>query len=250
MVVMVIMGVNRDIFYDLYLMYKCFSIPGWHYDLFFSSLARPLLAYQILFEETEEGIQPVEVRINEEVRGRLVARTEAEIHNLIYDVDTIQAEVFLLNEPYDSHITVLSPWMESKDNPFIFWDLVFKNKQNTNMNIDFLTQLTNWTEKEFINYAKEKGIKIGVKTLYNYRDYALFPIPYKVKVKGKNINYYDREWIKYLEWINEKKKEKPEKSIESFRDLPEAEEFFKDIPDIRKEIKKKKKKRLKSGKSK
>lgn len=107
------------------------------------------------------------------------------------------------------HITIFPNYSDTeKDNdPLVFWHIAFKDKTETSMDEDLLLTSVYHTEEDFLKRVKEVGIKISNRTLYQYRNFFIFPKPYKKKVNGKETNFYNPEWIKYIKRIQDLKNE-------------------------------------------
>lgn len=201
-----------DILGGLISMLHCMGgIPSLHWQILYSILREKINSLQILFaEKKNEGIVPVKYNINHKVKGRLYANCEFEIEDEKFDLDLLQAYAFVLADvdQHYSHITVFFNFFGCSE--VVFWDLVFNEKQNTNSNLQLLTEKYYYTEEEFIKYVRDKGIPVSAKTLRNYRHIkyqCIFPEPEKIIGKdGLERNYYDPDWIEYLKRIEELKK--------------------------------------------
>ncbi len=76
--------------------------------------------------------------------------------------------------------------------------------------------------EDFIKYCKHLGIQIERRTIEKYSSMKMFPKPYKGKIKNKQVNVYHKDWIKYLEKIEEYKK----KGITHLNKIKQVESAF------------------------
>ena len=209
-----------------------------------------IIIFQIFFDIKNSiyiELKPAEIRINEQVRGKIEVLTDYEIKDIkaIHTGDLKFVEFKLLDsEKNKAHITVInlpdvSTNVEVKDNIIIFnkiviWDLNFIKGASfyNELNIE-----KNWKkEQDFLSYLTVEGLSISPRNLYTYRNLCIFPEP--VKLNRKVEKRYNPTWIKYIKKIKELMPLLKEKriTIESLRSLDE--EFFKDIPRKNKKIRK------------
>jgi len=217
-------------------------------SLFHISLSIPVGAIQILLAiDKNDIVRPVKLRLNEEVKGELIAMCHLSINNMSMKLKEIETKIFALpkDDKTQNHITIFPNYSDKQEKkPLVFWHLAFKDKTETS--IDEIILLTSaWdTEEDFLKRAKNKGVSISNRTLYQYRTFSLFPDPYKTTVKGKETNFYDPKWIKYIKRVQELKS-KLNKTNLPLKDIRKLDEkFFKDIP-----LKKKKNNKSKKNKT-
>ena len=207
-------------------------------------------ACQILFEEREGSFIPVDIRVEEEIRGQFYGNSGFILENKHIKSTNTEILFFKLlpDEKCKNHITmfvdtgsqIINKEKHSYDIKWLFWELYFDGKWHTNLNKDLFIQKTFLTKKDFLTLAKRSDAGVSLKTLSNYRKVFLFPEPAPIKVNGITTKYYDPEWIKYLIFIKKDKMKSGQTwSLQTIRERNES--FFKDIP--KQEQKKNKKRR-------
>ena len=203
------------------------------------NLSRELLGFttlsncQILFDEIEGNLIPMEIRTDEEVKGRFYGGGEYDLSGAKITQQDIVIEYFdlLAEEKYKNHITmfIIPPLPLATETRQVFWDLTLNEKRNTNLSISWPIKRYKVDKKAFLEFVKCNGINISSKTLSNYRSLSIFPEPYDITENGVIKNYYDYIWIEYLIFIERYKKSNGETwALQDIR--KDNEEFFKDIP--------------------
>jgi len=171
--------------------------------------------YQILFDIENDSLIHTEIRINENVKGKIFAHMSYEYQTgkmLINPQETYLYYLELNKEDMNkNHITAaLQPG--SRSCLYIMYDITIKNKNFSNFDKENYYRKFYMTEKEFLEHLKQQGLGISRRTLYNYMNYLKFN-PHKVKVNNNLYNLYNPTWSKIIREIKEKKPELKEKGI-------------------------------------
>lgn len=163
---------------------------------------------QILFEvirhDDKDIIIPIEIRVDEEVRGLIDMFNMYDISG--YDVKQLPIYEILSfhlkdDEAVRNHITIM-PSIMPGGNTLVYWDL----SEDSTLYESFMKGIIEryfLDESKFLRYCSLRGITISKSTLKNHISNNVFPKPYYSKKQKKNL--YNPNWISYIDTINQRK---------------------------------------------
>jgi len=169
---------DTDTVQNLRYLYFVMPITSLHPNIIEIAYSQPVKLFQILFKIYKDNlIKPWEVRINETVKGKLLATCELELAGKLKPKHLYNM-VFLPAEEDKKYSYITGIFYDDREKVALFASFKIHGKEYGNYQ-DLLIPYSNLTEPAFIKYARAEGYPVSSKSLRNYRSKShqcIFPI--------------------------------------------------------------------------